>query len=1032
MATYTSATSGLFSAGATWVGGVKPPAGAGHKVVIATGHTVEYDEAGPNTYGDDTSTGIRVFGTLKFSRSVSTQLVVRGNLEINLAGTLDMGTEADPIPAGTTAILWLNDSATMGQQKYGLRGANVNWAGFRVWGEPKLGFTTMSAAASGDTDIVVQGDISTWQIGDILGFAPFQGVTAGNLLTNSGPRKISNIVGQTVTLEASIGSASHAGRGVWNLTRNVKIRSIQGNTFRSDIQLNTPAGLPANAVEVGPCELNLFGGGGSNTSAGMVNFNSGTGNTVAFIKKWNGPVFHTIWDVTGSTVTTLGTSGAGGLTCCISLVNTGAYTPVFDDSFVFHTQVGGQALFALGQSANGTFNNVIGRGFSRVANGFQGTGINNGLFNNGKFYALTASALAGLCLGATFNNCLFDGMNRVIDGGNSNAFTNFNTCSIGGVCGILDNNTSYVLDNGGIYTMLFDGCTFSEPNLLQRTGVRFNTIAEGTSLLFRNINNDVTNQQEVRRGGIVDRDNSMTNHGLSALRFNVLFAGVPVTKSIKISAASGETITVLGALRFNAAYLTATPPSVTISGLGATPVTFTAPATADAWHDFLLQITNPQAYAGQFTLTFTGQSAANSTAPYCWMDGVFVDDFVTLTRHYGYQFGVSPKVNIDIYITQTNAATVGAYTGIAVDHLNQVITLTETHSITELYDYCKWNLCQTANIGYADFLTTNDGKAFFSDYDLVVDGCLLTGNGDPSLSMELDEVTLINDGNVSIRVTDSTGTFVTIKISDLAIGSRVQLYDTNTSVELVNFIAAASTYTFYTKWTADHTVRMRTNLVSGLTANYPEEQFTTLTINGASFISSPNTDIIYEANAIDGSTVTEFSADYPNVQIDVSDPDNLTSVQRLYAWFRYNTMSVSGVQEFFGGIFAEDTVNYRIVTGVLDLKLDNTAPTPVVIVGARLYRDDGTTVIGGTGSIQMDPDKAYVASGGTLAAAVWDATLEGSLKAKEMLRVILAVNAGKTDIDDTTVTFRDVADTKDRVTAEMTGSKRTTITLDGS
>lgn len=58
--------------------------------------------------------------------------------------------------------------------------------------------------------------------------------------------------------------------------------------------------------------------------------------------------------------------------------------------------------------------------------------------------------------------------------------------------------------------------------------------------------------------------------------------------------------------------------------------------------------------------------------------------------------------------------------------------------------------------------------------------------------------------------------------------------------------------------------------------------------------------------------------------------------------------------------------------------------------------------------------------------------IDGAVTLKEALAIILAVVAGKSDIDGTTITFRDVADTKNRVSASMTGSERTTITLDGS
>jgi hypothetical protein len=63
--------------------------------------------------------------------------------------------------------------------------------------------------------------------------------------------------------------------------------------------------------------------------------------------------------------------------------------------------------------------------------------------------------------------------------------------------------------------------------------------------------------------------------------------------------------------------------------------------------------------------------------------------------------------------------------------------------------------------------------------------------------------------------------------------------------------------------------------------------------------------------------------------------------------------------------------------------------------------------------------------------------IEDTMTLRQALKVILAVVAGKTEIDNhgsglATLTFRDVGDTKDVVTAEMTESERTTVTLDKS
>jgi hypothetical protein len=69
--------------------------------------------------------------------------------------------------------------------------------------------------------------------------------------------------------------------------------------------------------------------------------------------------------------------------------------------------------------------------------------------------------------------------------------------------------------------------------------------------------------------------------------------------------------------------------------------------------------------------------------------------------------------------------------------------------------------------------------------------------------------------------------------------------------------------------------------------------------------------------------------------------------------------------------------------------------------------------------------------------AVMEAQIEAGLTLRQVIRLLAAVAAGKTDIIDlgggnATVKFRDLADTKDRINASMTGSKRTSVTRDVS
>ena len=64
----------------------------------------------------------------------------------------------------------------------------------------------------------------------------------------------------------------------------------------------------------------------------------------------------------------------------------------------------------------------------------------------------------------------------------------------------------------------------------------------------------------------------------------------------------------------------------------------------------------------------------------------------------------------------------------------------------------------------------------------------------------------------------------------------------------------------------------------------------------------------------------------------------------------------------FGAITAIDAATYIVDQALANITLDNVQTTPVRITGGYLARKDSTTIIASTsGSIQMDPGKAYVA-----------------------------------------------------------------------
>jgi hypothetical protein len=60
---------------------------------------------------------------------------------------------------------------------------------------------------------------------------------------------------------------------------------------------------------------------------------------------------------------------------------------------------------------------------------------------------------------------------------------------------------------------------------------------------------------------------------------------------------------------------------------------------------------------------------------------------------------------------------------------------------------------------------------------------------------------------------------------------------------------------------------------------------------------------------------------------------------------RMEANAETGIEQWFGAITAIDLANYRVNTGIADIKLQNIGSTPLVISGARIYRDDNTSIL---------------------------------------------------------------------------------------
>lgn len=334
----------------------------------------------------------------------------------------------------------------------------------------------------------------------------------------------------------------------------------------------------------------------------------------------------------------------------------------------------------------------------------------------------------------------------------------------------------------------------------------------------------------------------------------------------------------------------------------------------------------------------------------------------------------SVQLPVNSIITVTNPVTVAAYTGISINHSTQTITISSNHSIEEIYDYCYYNLCLSASITYEEFFTSTDGINFTSAYDLTLNGGSITGTG--TINLGTKTFTRAGSETTTLPITYNSGAavFGNINVSGFVANSRVRVNNTTDNIELYNAVVAGTSVTIPVTWTANKALELRVTYVNGTTAKEIFKQTNTLTSSLASFTVAQVDDPVYIANAIDGSTVTYFSTDYPNLEVDITssscdgflaDGTPYFQIQKMYAWFQYATHSSQGIVYYFGGLTAQDIVNYRIDPNIVDLSLDNISGVNIAFVGGYLARTDGSSYIYSLTANSIIPiyDRAYVAGG---------------------------------------------------------------------
>jgi hypothetical protein len=677
---------------------------AGSAVTYANGaDVVTFDSSGTTTWGDDTTGGYAnslgggavtiTCPEFKFSRSVSHTLILRGCLYVMDGTFWNRGTDADPIPSGVNSVIEVGSSASQSAGKYPVVfGATNNGnAGLR-WGEqsaslfsevsgvPRTRATRLTASITAGATSAVVADATNWAVGDDILFTATSNTGSGtNTHTGVEIKTIATLTpgsGTTATITWTGGLVQdHSDQGwVHNRSSNVAWNCNTGASGRAAIAFRINGASTIRRVYAKHVRYANRGGnsiasnddgaisvtvdGASNDTAGKVLVED-----CAFPDCTNG--IKQFQSRTGLILRRCVSAGPLGVasTLCGFLPYSGAIDYTVEDCH-----------FAAGQATTTSFGTADCGGLYRRC-------IYTGGYTNAPYIVFGASG------GSIYEDCFFGSCRAYITAQSNNGYL-FRRCYFGVTHPTYGGGTgsaqSFTYSANGFFKHLhlFQDCVFNTAPTIENQTTNFTADFTNCALRFINYNNDSTQQRTMYRTGNIVRDNSTINRGRSSVSFFPLIANTAHGETYSLAGAqAGTTYTVKGFLRFDSTYGTGTPPTVSLSGLGGTTANFTAPATADAWHEFSLSITPTS--TGSLTLTVSGKSAS-TTGDY-WLDGVAIPPWTDWVWHYGSFYNPGSPFYVTDPNVVANFATASGYTGLAWS--GGTLTISGTRTAQELYDW---------------------------------------------------------------------------------------------------------------------------------------------------------------------------------------------------------------------------------------------------------------------------------------------------------------------------------------------------------
>ncbi len=276
-----------------------------------------------------------------------------------------------------------------------------------------------------------------------------------------------------------------------------------------------------------------------------------------------------------------------------------------------------------------------------------------------------------------------------------------------------------------------------------------------------------------------------------------------------------------------------------------------------------------------------------------------------------------------------------------------VIIDLEGHTVSEMYEYLKYvtrdgeTTTQNSIQGQL-YLSANPSTYFIektSPFGTFAGGKFFGARGvwiedmDPA---DIQNYQLLDADNVSHTPP------AYLSVTNITAGSRIQVYNVDTATEVANEIVAGTTFSvLYNPPTGAEEIRIRLTHVTSSTATLFYEATIITTTLGGSLTANQVVDTVYADNGIDGSSVTEVSVSGTTIKIFIDDPDNNTTVQRIYNWYCYMLFSEAGIRDQGYNLRAVDTVSYRTYTSLV---LKNISADPLIIGGGFIIPAGGGDV----------------------------------------------------------------------------------------